>query len=64
MRVLTLKELDSQIKKRKAELGIVGRPSVSANSGQRRTDSKRALLQKLKDVAETQGRTLPFRAKF
>ena len=64
MRVLTLKELDDLIKRRKAELGIVDRPSAPPNSGQRRTDSKRALLQKLKDVAQAQGRKPPFKASF
>ena len=64
MRFLTLKELDDQIRQRKAELGIVGRPSAPANSGRRRTDSKRALLQKLKETAASQGRELPFKAEF
>jgi len=64
MRVLTLKELDGQIKRRKAELGIVGRPSAPANAGRHRTDSKRALLQKLKDAAEAQGWKPPFKANF
>jgi hypothetical protein len=64
MRVLTLKELDDQIRQRKAELGIAGRPSAPANSGRHRTDSKRALLQKLKDAAMAQGRELPFKARF
>ena len=63
MRALTLKELDEQIKRRKAELGISGRPSAPANSGRRRTESKRALLKKLKDTAEAQGRELPFKAR-
>ena len=64
MRVLTLKELYDQIKRRKAELGIVGRPTAPVNSGRRRTDSKRALLRKLKETADAQGRELPFKAKF
>ena len=64
MRVLTVKELDDQIKRRKAELGIDGRPSAPANSGERRTDSKRALLKNLKETADAQGRELPFKAKF
>ena len=64
MRVLTVEELDDQIKRRKAELGIDGRPSTPVNSGKRRTDSKRALLRNLKEIAEAQGRDLPFKAKF
>lgn len=64
MRVLSLKELDDQIRQRKAELGIAGHPATPTNSGRRRTDSKRALLQTLKETADVQGRELPFKAKF
>ena len=64
MRILTFKELEDRIRRRKAELGIAGRPSAPANSGKRRTDSKRALLRNLKETAEAQGRELPFKAKF
>lgn len=63
MRKTTLKEQERFIEKRKAELGISGDNYVPANSGTRRSPSKRALLQELENTARKQGRKVPFSSK-
>lgn len=47
----TLAEKSAFILKRKAELGLTGRDYVPVNSGKRRTESKRALLDTLEREA-------------
>jgi hypothetical protein len=56
--------MERQIETRKAELGIVGTNYVAVNAGRRRTDSKRALLEVIRDTAQAQGRQPKFKANF
>ncbi len=46
---ITLEELGRQIARRRAELGITD-ADIPRNSGTRRTESKKALLQAIKDI--------------
>jgi len=64
MRVIALQDLEREIDQRKKELGIVGNSYVPLNSGRRRTPEKRAMLQRLRDLAEEDGGQPPFEANF
>ena len=64
MKVIPLRELERRIDARKKELGIVGNDFVPINSGKRRTPEKRALLQRLDDLAAEKGVFAKFRAKY
>ncbi len=55
MRRTTLKEQGEWVARRKAELGLAGNDYVPANSGARRTASKKALLDKIEDGAKRTG---------
>ncbi|BBD00353.1 MULTISPECIES: hypothetical protein [Sphingobium] len=46
---ITLEELGRQIARRRAELGITD-ADIPRNSGTRRTESKKALLEAIKDI--------------
>lgn len=61
MKTITLEEQAAHIERRKAELGIAGDTYVTANCGSRRTDSKKALLKALAEVAGSQPK---FTAKY
>ena len=58
----TLAEQSAFILKRKAELGITGRDYVPLNSGKRRTESKRALLEAIEREARARGQEPRFKA--
>lgn len=62
MRVIALRDLEREIDQRKSVLGIVGNNYVSLNSGRRRTPEKRALLQRLRDIAAAKGTKPKFEA--
>lgn len=59
----TLEEQIEWIERRKAELGDKLLP-MPANSGVARTESKRALLASLEELARSTGRSLPFKANY
>lgn len=58
----TLAEQAAWLAKRKAELGLTGRDYVPVNSGKRRTESKRALLDAIDREARARGVEPPFKA--
>jgi hypothetical protein len=58
MTQITLSEKESQLARRKAELGYTGRDYVAPNSGARRTPAKRELLRTIRREAEARG-TVP-----
>jgi len=58
----SLKEQAAHIEKRKAELGFVGSDYVPVNAGGRRTQQKRAALQRLARIARERGETPKFKA--
>lgn len=64
MVTIKLSDLENSIDRRKAELGLTGNDYVAKNSGQRRRQSKRALLQYIKDQCIKQGKKPPFDANF
>jgi hypothetical protein len=64
MKVLQLEELTQHLEERKAQLGITGGVYMPLNSGRLRTESKRALLQAIRDNAAKQGREPLFAANF
>ncbi|WP_412558569.1 hypothetical protein [Thalassospira sp. MIT1370] len=64
MRRTTLKELGQSIERKKAELGYSGQDYVARNSGEYRTESKRALLRNIAAAAAERGKEPPFKAKY
>ena len=62
MIVTTLAEQAAWLAKRKAELGITGNEFVPANSGKRRTEAKRELLDVLEREARARGQEPRFKA--
>lgn len=60
MKYETLNQRAKAIEERKAALGISGDSFVPANSGRKRTASKRALLSAIGREAKRQGRAAPF----
>ena len=61
---IRLDEYAARLDARKTELGLVIVPEQLRNSGKRRTDSKRALLQAVAEEAKRQGRKPPFAANY
>lgn len=61
---MKLEDHERRLIQRKAELGIQGQDYVPVNSGTRRTDEKRAVLQSIAENAHAQGREPRFTAKF
>ncbi len=64
MRRISLKQLEEDIDRRKALLGLSGDGYVLPNSGANRTPEKRELLRALAENAADQGRAPAFQAKF
>lgn len=64
MRKITIEEQKDWLERRKAELGISGDNFAPSNNGKRRTASKRALLDELRELAERDGQEPPFKANF
>jgi hypothetical protein len=62
MKTLTYAQVVADLEARKAELGIVGTDYVARNPGGRRTESKKALLQLLRDKADADGEVPRFPA--
>ncbi len=62
-RAITLEQQQARLTELCPEYGVKRLP-VSANSGGRRTPSKRALLKAIEDVCREQGREPPFKAAF
>lgn len=62
MIVTTLAEQAAFLARRKAELGITGNDFVLANSGRRRTEAKRELLEVIEREARAQGLEPRFKA--
>jgi hypothetical protein len=64
MRVIALTDLEKRIDRRKAELGITGDDFVPHNNGKHRSPGKRALLQRLREIAAEKGTPPKFGANF
>jgi len=64
MRRISLKQLEKDVDRRKAQLGLSGDDYVLPNSGVNRTPEKRELLRALAENAAKQGRAPAFQAKF
>ncbi|WP_336081709.1 hypothetical protein [Thalassospira sp. CH_XMU1448-2] len=65
MRRTTLKELGQSIERNKAELGYSEQDYVARNSGEFRTESKRALLRNIAAAAAVErGEEPPFKANY
>ncbi len=64
MRRISLKQLEEDIDRRKALLGLSGDDYVLPNAGANRTAEKRELLRALAENAEEKGRVPAFQAKF
>lgn len=64
MRRISLKQLEEDIDRRKALLGLSGDDYVLPNAGANRTPEKRELLRALAENAEEKGRVPAFQAKF
>ncbi len=60
----SIREMEAVIDAWKAENGITGTDYVPANSGSRRTESKRALLRAIEEIARRQGLKPPFKANY
>lgn len=63
MRMITVRQLEERIERRKAIWGLSGKDYVLSNSGARRTQAKRDLLRALALNAARQGRRPAFDAK-
>ncbi|MBS0220036.1 MAG: hypothetical protein JSR91_04760 [Proteobacteria bacterium] len=61
---MTLRDLETRIERRKAEMGFVGARYVMPNSGEARTSEKRELLRALNAEAEKRLTPLPFEANY
>ena len=57
MKRTTLKQQSEWVARRKAELGLTGNDYVAVNAGGRRTESKKALLEKIKEGALRTGKS-------
>ncbi|MDG4718049.1 MULTISPECIES: hypothetical protein [Thalassospira] len=64
MREISIEELAAGINRKKAELGYSGTDYVARNSGKYRTESKRALLRSLTELAAKKGRPPKFKANY
>ncbi len=64
MNRIALSDLSKQLDLRKAELGYSGQDYVARNSGEYRTESKRALLRNIAAAAAERGKEPPFKAKY
>lgn len=64
MREITIKELAERISRKKAELGYSGQDYVARNSGEYRTESKRALLRNIAAAAAERGEEPAFKANY
>ncbi|TCZ64339.1 hypothetical protein [Roseicella aquatilis] len=62
MNRITLAERGEQLRRKLAAGVRAPEAAAMANGGRRRTDAKRALLQRLRDVAAERGMTAPFKA--
>lgn len=63
MRMITVRELEERIERRKALWGLSGKDYVLPNSGAKRTPEKRELLRALASNAARQGRRPAFGTK-
>lgn len=64
METVRLEDYERDLEARKKALGITGTNYVARNSGARRTEAKRRLLQKIAELAEQRGRSPPFQANY
>jgi hypothetical protein len=65
MRVVDIREKERWLEARQKELGLTAADFVAArNNGLQRTPEKRALLQRLAEEAERQGKPVTFPANF
>ena len=64
MKSITIEQQEANLEKRKAELGLSGNSFVSANTGENRTESKRALLTELDKTKSRNGSKRAFKANF
>jgi hypothetical protein len=64
MKFTTLARQSIRLERRKRSLGLTGDRYVAVNSGTRRSPEKRALLQKLAQLALDKGRMRRFPGKF
>lgn len=64
MQILTIRELEARIERRKALLGLEGDDYVRANSGVNRSQEKRELLRAIAQNANDRGRQSAFEAQY
>ncbi|MBO6771995.1 MAG: hypothetical protein JJ898_11720 [Thalassospira sp.] len=64
MNRIALSDLSKQLDLRKTELGYSGQDYVARNSGEYRTESKRALLRNIAAAAAERGEEPAFKANY
>lgn len=64
MKTVTIEQQSAMLEKRKAETGLSGSSFVPVNSGENRTESKRALLTDLDKTKPGNNRSRGFKANY